>query len=671
VSQLNHTIDGFLTAGNFAGVFETLSDLSAYDTTNSNANDFAYITGVTSINDGGAGYFRWVSDDQSVNEDGAMIIAPDSEDGSNGAWERIYDKTYVDPVWFGAVYDAVPAGFSIPMPDMTDNTAAVNSAIVFAQNNDIGIIKISGPCSMGCPAYLDTNKNGNLSDGLIIEIWAFLRLTETLEIPGNLHVWGMSGLHTEQFTKTTHVEIELQENAKPGFRLSGGRSNLIKNLSVTRRHGIGILLDTDSTNTALDSVIVGFCSNSATDKTQPALVVNDTYWVNITNCGFRADNSLGTDKSATAVLFTSTDYGFGTPQSFAGYVGHIIFERSFVTHGAIEIEINDAEKPLRNINIRDVDREIGNAPYIRISGTQGELKDLKIINGIIADTIGGTLNGSLADFIMNEADPSIDIYIDVARTGHLTTPLSIAGNPITALTVVGCHQQVAFAGTDGAWIDYYQNIGPYSNTMLPDTLEYVNSGDDYTGFIINNAASQQPTNANVTNNQSDFLGGTDAFQVAEEVNYDWFTDTNRTVSVGDFFIFTGFLKATDPESVEPLFGARILAETDHVLNPRGKSEQSNSLLHNREISAGSNGTGTNEVSWSRYLLFFKVTTILDNDGITEITSRETDTVFRIGRLGSSPSFLHFLPTVYYIPSGTYSDLELRKIAYKSLLPCKL
>ena len=100
-----------------------LSALKALPTDNLTDGDGARITTT-----GRAGDFYWdssgLSAEVTADTQEGVYVAPDGQDGSNGAWRRDLSAGYVAPEMFGAVGDGV-----------TDNTAAYDSLIASVPEN--------------------------------------------------------------------------------------------------------------------------------------------------------------------------------------------------------------------------------------------------------------------------------------------------------------------------------------------------------------------------------------------------------------------------------------------------------------------------------------------------------------------------------------------------------
>lgn len=113
---------------------KNISDLRANDYQKFNSvkkasNDRPLITlgGYYNLNDGGGGQFYY-DDTATVADNGGTIIKPTSVSGA-GRWKRIYNKSWVSVLWFGAVrYFRYDEGEGVGMTDSyTAFQAAINS----------------------------------------------------------------------------------------------------------------------------------------------------------------------------------------------------------------------------------------------------------------------------------------------------------------------------------------------------------------------------------------------------------------------------------------------------------------------------------------------------------------------------------------------------------------
>lgn len=96
-------------ATNEIGLIDTLAELQALT---GGVNEAVQMKGRATAGDGGGGFFRWVSGDQSVNVsddevtasqgDGGVWVSPATDrTGASGAWQRVYNGL-VNASWYGA-----------------------------------------------------------------------------------------------------------------------------------------------------------------------------------------------------------------------------------------------------------------------------------------------------------------------------------------------------------------------------------------------------------------------------------------------------------------------------------------------------------------------------------------------------------------------------------------
>jgi hypothetical protein len=157
------------SGGNPYTVVDTLAELVVIE--GDDSEDTVLMLGRGAAGDGGSGFFRWVTGDQSANVttdpgQGIWVAPTSASTGASGAWQRIFDGQTYDSRWFGVKSDnatndnaamlatlAASAGNTLVLPAGTTlitlaaddeiwyTTTAANTRII-GQGKDATILKI-------------------------------------------------------------------------------------------------------------------------------------------------------------------------------------------------------------------------------------------------------------------------------------------------------------------------------------------------------------------------------------------------------------------------------------------------------------------------------------------------------------------------------------------------
>jgi hypothetical protein len=103
---LSTAISNAMLAGVTPSSLGIVTDITALQGLTGAAGQTVLLTGRTTAGDGGGGIFYWTSSDVSTDvtndPSSAIYVAPTGEDGSSGAWVRMYNGAEVWVEWFGA-----------------------------------------------------------------------------------------------------------------------------------------------------------------------------------------------------------------------------------------------------------------------------------------------------------------------------------------------------------------------------------------------------------------------------------------------------------------------------------------------------------------------------------------------------------------------------------------
>ena len=165
------------------------------------SNGSAFVTGKTTVGDGGEGVFLWDSaSTETANE--ATIIQ--STGITTGRWKRVIEEK-VNVRWFGAKADCYKGNsdFSI-LPSGTNNTTAIQAAIDFCIANRYDLYFPAGK----------KNASGTYAEYMV---------TDTLNITAPLAIYAET-----EATITGYIK----NKTKPIFRIENCDQGKIENLTI-------------------------------------------------------------------------------------------------------------------------------------------------------------------------------------------------------------------------------------------------------------------------------------------------------------------------------------------------------------------------------------------------------------------------------------------------------
>jgi hypothetical protein len=247
------------------GKLATLAAMQAYDTAVS--GQVMYLIGRLSAGDGGAGFFRWVTGDQSTNVTndpaGGVWVAPDSDaTGASGAWRRQQAvNNEVDVLWFVATdsdagrlagaqaastyLSVTQSGGTINIPatlNISGNWIIEVSDIKLRGNSNATSFILSSDTDAPCVTFQPTTAgtaSGYLDDGAV-ENLAIGYSSGAVGIAGSVGLWVRM---CQRFRSSGLRPV----NAEVGLKISGGQLNRFDAFSHTgQANSTGVKIESEA-----------------------------------------------------------------------------------------------------------------------------------------------------------------------------------------------------------------------------------------------------------------------------------------------------------------------------------------------------------------------------------------------------------------------------------------